>query len=57
MKLNRRIAALAALVLLAAVAGCSDATGPRLPDDGSKPDLPPPTGQTYLAPAAPAVYA
>jgi hypothetical protein len=57
MKFNRRISALAALVLLAAAAGCSDATGPRIPDDGTKPDLPPPTGQSYVAPAAPLLYA
>ena len=52
MKSNRRIPVLAALLLLAA-AGCKDATGPRLPSDGEKPDLPPPTGQAYVAPAAP----
>jgi hypothetical protein len=51
MKLNFRLAALAALVLLAG-AGCKDATGPRIPSDGEDPDLPPPTGQAYVAPAA-----
>ena len=56
MKLNRRISLLAAVVLLGA-AGCKDATGPRLPDDGEKPDHPPPTGQSYVAPAAPTLYA
>ena len=54
MKLNFRLPALLALVLLAA-AGCKDATGPRIPSDGEDPDLPPPTGQAYVAPAAPAL--
>ena len=57
MKLYRRIPALAALVLLAAAAACSDATGPRIPDDGSKPDIPPQPGQSYVAPAASGLYA
>ncbi|HEX6368085.1 MAG TPA: hypothetical protein VF006_04070 [Longimicrobium sp.] len=51
MKLFRKIPVLATLVLLAAAA-CGDATGPRLPDDGTKPDLPPPTGATSQSPAA-----
>lgn len=53
---NRRLAILAALVLVAA-AGCKDTTGPRLPGDGGDPDIPPQPGQSYVAPASSALYA
>lgn len=57
MKLGRTLTAGLVLVLLA---GCKEATAPRLPDgdDDDDPKRPPPGGESMIAPpAAPVVYA
>lgn len=57
MKLGRTLAAGLVLVLLA---GCKEATAPRLPgdDEDDDPKRPPPGGESMIAPpAAPVVYA